>query len=160
MFQPGFQRDAQRESRLGTDSLVPQDPLILGGGTISTDPSNLFVRNSSLTSLKGTSFPIQESRRTAAAATPTPTIQKMGTEMGTKVGTEAPQIKDKDNEEIFLVLPSYAEPYSRKIQRIILAEKQKLCKHKQCNAIFSSIKIRLAFTNNKNIKKLVFRTKI
>ena len=110
-----------------------------------------FVRNSSLTSSKGTSFPIQESRKTAAAAA-TPTIQKMGTEMGTKVGTEAPQIKDKDNEEIFLVLPSYAEPFSRKIRQIILAEKQKMCKHKKYNAIFSSIKIRLAYTNNKNIK--------
>ena len=80
--------------------------------------------------------------------------------MGTKVGAEAPQIKDEDNEEIFLVLPSYAEPHSRKIQQIIHAEKQKLCKHKQYNAIFSCVKIRLAFTNNKSIKKLVVRTKI
>ena len=84
----------------------------------------------------------------------------MGTEMGTKVGTKTPQIKDKNNEEIFLVLPSYAEPFSQKIRQIILAEKQKLCKHKKYNAIFSNIKIRLAYTNNKNIKKLVVRTKI
>ena len=146
------------ENRYRTDTLVPQDPLTLGGGTISTDPSNFLMRNSSLTSSKGTSFPIQESRRTAAAATPT--IQKMGTEMGTKVGTKTSQIKDKNNEEIFLVLPSYAEPHSRKIQQIIQAEKQKLCKHKQYNAIFSYVKIRLAFTNNKSIKNLVVRTKI
>ena len=33
----------QTENRHGTDALVPQDPLILGGGTISTGPSNLFV---------------------------------------------------------------------------------------------------------------------
>ena len=60
-FNPGSTK-MHAENRLGTDTLVPQDPLTLGGGTISTDPSNLFVRNSSLTSLKGTSFPIQESR--------------------------------------------------------------------------------------------------
>ena len=84
----------------------------------------------------------------------------MGTEMGTKVGTKVPPLKDKNNEEIFLVLPSYAEPFSQKIRQIIRAEKQKLCKHKKYNAIFSNIKIRLAYTNNKNIKKLVVRTKI
>jgi len=154
-FTPGS-KEMHTENRLGPNLLVPQDPLTLGGGTISTDPSNIFVRNSSLTSLNGTYFPIQESRRTAAAAAAAIPIQKMGT----KVGAEAPQIKDDNNEEIFLILPSYAEPHSRKIQQIIYAEKQKLCKHKQYKAIFSSVKIRLAFTNNKNIKKLVVRTKI
>ena len=154
-FNPGS-NEMLTENRPETNIPVPLDPLTLGGGTISTDPSNIIVRNSSLTSSKGTSFPNQESRRTAAAATPTPTIQKMGT----KVGPKVPQIKDKNNEEIFLVLPSYAEPFSRKIRQIILAEKQKLCKHKKYNAIFSNVKIRLAYTNNKNIKKLVVRTKI
>ena len=142
-----------RENRLGTDSLVPQDPLILGGGTISTGPSNLFVRNSSLTSSKEFSFPIQESRKTAAA---TSTTQKMGKEVGTKI----PPIKEIKDEDVFLVLPSYAEPFSQKIRQIICAEKQKLCKSKKYNAIFSKVKIRLAYTNNKSIKKLVVRTKI
>ena len=57
-FNPGSNK-SHTENRHGTDTLVPQDPLTLGGGTISTDPSNLLVRNSSLTSSKGISFPIQ-----------------------------------------------------------------------------------------------------
>ena len=160
-FNPGS-KDMHKEIRHGTNIPVPLDPLTIGGGTISNDSSNVFVRNSSLTSSKGISFPNQESRRKAAAAktkptTPTiPTVQKVGT----KVGPEVPQIKDKNNEEIFLVLPSYAEPHSRKIQQIIEAEKQKLCKRKQYDAIFNNVTFRLAFSNNKSIKKLVVRTKI
>ena len=68
-FNPGS-NEMHTENRLGTNTLVPQDPLTLGGGTISTDPSNIPVRNSDLTSLNGTYFPIQESRRTAAATVP------------------------------------------------------------------------------------------
>ena len=127
-----------RENRHGTNSLVPQDPLISGGGTISSGPSNLCVRNSSLTSSKELSFPIQESRRTAAAtprAATTPTKQKMGEEVGSKI----PPIKEIKDEDVFLVLPSFAEKY---------------------NAIFGNTKIRLAFTNDKSIKKLIVRTKI
>ena len=73
---------------------------------------------------------------------------------------KVPQIKDKNNEETFLVLPSYAEPHSRRIQQIIQAEKQKLCKRKHYDAIFNNVKFRLAFSNSKSIKKLVVRTKI
>ena len=80
------------------------------------------MRNSSLTSSKEFSFSIQESRKTAAATSAT---QKMGKEVGTKV----PPINEiKDNEDVFLVLPSYAEPFSQKVRQIICAEKQKLCK--------------------------------
>ena len=35
--------------------------------------------------------------------------------------------KIKDCEDVFLVLPSYAEPFSQQIRQIIFAEKQKLC---------------------------------
>ena len=48
--------------------------------------------------------------------------------MGTEVGTKVPPLKEiKDNEDVFLVLPSYAEPFSQQIRQIIFAEKQKLC---------------------------------
>ena len=93
-FNPGSNM-VHTENRHGTDTLVPQDPLILGGGTISTGPSNLFVRNSSLTSPKELSFPIQESRKTAAAAATT--LHKTSTvqqEVGTKVGTKVPPLKE------------------------------------------------------------------
>jgi len=100
-FNPGS-NEMHTENRLGPNTLVPQDPLTLGGGTISTDPSNLFVRNSSLTSSKEFSFPIQESRKTAAAASTSTstTQQKMGNEVGTKV---PPLDEIKDNEDVFLV---------------------------------------------------------
>ena len=156
-FNPGPNM-VHTEIRHGTDILVPQDPLILGGGTISTGPSNLLVRNSSLTSSKDFAFPIQESRTTAAAATTT--LYKTSAAQQ-EVGTKVPPLNEiKDNEDVFLVLPSYAEPFSQKIRQIICAEKRNLCKQKRYNAIFSKIKIRLAYTNNKSIKKLVVRTKI
>jgi len=42
------------------------------------------------------------------------------------VGTKVPPLDEiKDNEDVFLVLPSYAEPFSQKIRQIIFAEKQK-----------------------------------
>ena len=48
------------------------------------------------------------------------------------MGTKVPPLKEgkneiKDNEDVFLVLPSYAEPFSQQIRQIIFAEKQKLC---------------------------------
>ena len=54
-FNPGF-KEVLKENRLGTDILVPLDPLISGGGTISTGPSNFCVRNSKLTSSKNYLF--------------------------------------------------------------------------------------------------------
>ena len=121
------------------------------------------MRNSRLTSSKDFAFPIQESRTTAAAATAT--LHKTLAAQP-EVGTKVPPLKKeekteiKDDEDVFLVLPSYAEPFAQQIQQIIYAEKQKLCKYKKYNAIFSNIKIRIAYTKNKNIKKLVVRTKI
>ena len=149
-------KEVSKESRLGADILVPLDPLISGGGTISTGPSNFCVRNSKLTSSKELSFPIQESRRTAAA-TPRTTTPKMGEE---EVGSKVPPLKEIKDEDVFLVLPSFAEPFSQNIKQIICHEKKKLCKIKKYNAIFSNTKIRLAFTNNKSVKKLIVRTKI
>ena len=65
---------------------------------------------------------MEESRKTAAAAT---TLHKTST-VQQKVGTKVPPLDEiKDNEDVFLVLPSYAEPFSQKIRQIIFAEKQK-----------------------------------
>ena len=82
-FNPGPNM-VHTEIRHGTDILVPQNPLILGG----------------------------ESRKTAAAAT---TLHKTST-VQQEVGTKVPPLKEgkneiKDNEDVFLVLPSYAEPF-------------------------------------------------
>ena len=77
-----------------------------------------------------------------------------------EVGSKVPPLKEIKDEDVFLVLPSFAEPFSQNIKQIICNEKKKLCKSKKYNAIFSNTKIRLAFTNNKSIKKLIVRTKI
>ena len=46
--------------------------------------------------------------------------------MGNEVGTKVPPLSEiKNNEDVFLVLPSYAEPFSQKIRQIIFSEKQK-----------------------------------
>ena len=80
--------------------------------------------------------------------------------MGKEVGFKIPPIKEIKDEDVFLVLPSFAEPFTQKIRQIICTEKQKLCKIEKYNAIFGNTKIRLAFTNDKSIKKLIVRTKI
>jgi len=68
-----------------------------------------------------------------------------------EVGSKIPLIKEIKDEDVFLVLPSFAEPFSQNIKQIICHEKKKLCKINKYNAIFSNTKIRLAFTNNKSI---------
>ena len=88
-------KEVVKESRLGTDILVPLDPLISGGGTISTGPSNFCVRNSKLTSSKELSSPIQESRRRAAAIPRTTKTPKMGKE---EVGSKVPPLKERRNQ--------------------------------------------------------------
>ena len=104
-------KEVVKENRLGTDILVPLDPLVSGGGTISTGPSNLCVRKSKLASSKELSFPIQESRRRTAS---TPTAAIPGTAKTTpkeKVESKTPPIKEIKDEDVFLVLPSFAEPF-------------------------------------------------
>ena len=160
-FNPGS-KEVRKENRLGADILVPLDPLVSGGGTISTGPSNFCVRNSKLTSSKELSSPIQGSGREAAAIPTAATPRTATAVQKEKVGSKIPpitEVKDKED-EVFLVLPSFAEPFSQNIKQIICHEKKKLCKHKKYNAIFSNTKIRLAFTNNKSVKKLIVRTKI
>ena len=64
------------------------------------------------------------------------------------------------NSDVFLVLPSYAEKHSREIKQIITNEKLKLCKSNYYNEIFENVNIKIAYSNSKNIKKLIVRTKL
>ena len=61
---------------------------------------------------------------------------------------------------MYLVLPSYAEPHKNTIKKILDAEKAKLCMNSQIKKCFDAIEFKIAFTNSKNIKQLIVRTKI
>ena len=58
-----------------------------------------------------------------------------------------------------LVLPSYAEPHKNTIKKILDAEEAKLCLNSQIKKCFDAIEFKIAFTNSKNIKQLIVRTK-
>ena len=60
----------------------------------------------------------------------------------------------------FLFLPSYAEKYTSTISTIIAKEKEKLCSNSYYNSIFSNIKFNIAYTNDRNIKNMIVRTKL
>ena len=61
---------------------------------------------------------------------------------------------------LYLVLPSYAEPQKKAIKKIIADEKAKLCSNSLFKNIFTSIDFQIAFSNSKNIKQIIVRTKI
>jgi len=61
---------------------------------------------------------------------------------------------------MYLVLPSFAEPHKHTIKKILEAEKAKLRINSQVRKCFDAIEFKLAFTNSKNIKQLIVRTKI
>ena len=61
---------------------------------------------------------------------------------------------------IYLVMPSYAEPHKKEIRNILQKEKAKLCSNKTFLKVFENVDFNIAFSNSKNIKKLVVRTKL
>ena len=60
----------------------------------------------------------------------------------------------------FFILPSYAEKYKSTISTIIAKEKEKLCSNSYYNSIFSNVKFNIAYTNDRNIKNMIVRTKL
>ena len=61
---------------------------------------------------------------------------------------------------MYLVLPSYTEPQSEAIKKLIADEKTKLCSNSLFKHVFANIDFRIAFANSKNIKKLILSTKV
>ena len=59
-----------------------------------------------------------------------------------------------------LVMPSYAEPHKKEIRNILQKEKAKVYSNKTFLKVFENIDFIIAFSNSKNIKKLVVRTKL
>ena len=71
-----------------------------------------------------------------------------------------PSNENNESRNVFLVLPSYAEKHSKEIKQIIASEKCKLCSNKYYNEIFNNVDINIAYSNSRNIKKLIVRTKL
>ena len=61
---------------------------------------------------------------------------------------------------MYLIMPSYAEPYKQEIKHIIQQEKKKLCNNKTFKNVFKNVDFSLAFANSKNIKQIGVRTKL
>ena len=66
----------------------------------------------------------------------------------------------EESSSIYLILPSYAEKHKSNINKIIAKEKQKLCSNMFYNSIFSNVNFNIAFTNDRNVKNLIVRTKL
>ena len=61
---------------------------------------------------------------------------------------------------MYLVMPSYVEPHKKEIKEILQKEKATLCSNKTFQKVFENVDFNFAFSNNKNIKKLIVRTKL
>ena len=70
------------------------------------------------------------------------------------------QKAETQQKNIYLVVPSYAEPHKKEIRNILQKEKAKLCSNKTFLKVFENIDFNIAFSNSKNIKKLTVRTKL
>ena len=142
--------------RRGTETLVPEGPLILGGGTTSESPSINFVQDFGPPPLsKENTFLNQEPRATATATTTThqtTAALQVGKKTSSLKRSAVPNDDFSTNIDVFLILPCCAEKNSSEIKQIIANEKLKLCKSNFYNEIFRNVNIKIAYSNSKNIK--------
>ena len=149
----------------GNKTLFPMEPNRGLGGTISSLNYNHQELQCKPFNIEIPEIPdviTQEAVRKSAAAATTTTQQK------TAVLQEA-RISDGNSKRwndpikpsnMYLVLPSYTEPQSEAIKKIIADEKTKLCSNSLFKQLFANIDFKIAFANSKNIKKLIVRTKM
>ena len=69
-------------------------------------------------------------------------------------------VEGHDSTILYLAMPSYAEPFKREIKQILLKEKKILCSSKTYQTVFENIDFNIAFSNSKNIKQMIVRTKV
>ena len=77
---------------------------------------------------------------------------------GRKLNKEAAESRKKST--LYLTIPSYAEAHKKEIKEILQNEKAKLCSNKTFSKVFENVDFNIAFSNSKNLKKLIVRTKI
>jgi hypothetical protein len=68
--------------------------------------------------------------------------------------------ENQKTQNIYWVMPSYAEPFKETIMQILEEQKINLCKNKTFEKVFSNVSFKIAFANSKNIKQLIVRTKV
>ena len=98
----------------------------------------------------------------AAATAATTTLQKTASSEEARISDgDAKRWNDPSKpSNMYLVLPSYTEPQSKAIKKLIADEKTKLCSNSLFKQLFANIDFKIAFANSKNIKKLIVRTKV
>ena len=67
---------------------------------------------------------------------------------------------ESQNQTMYLVKPSYAEPHKKEIKEIRHQEKATLCSDKTFQKVFENVDFNIAFSNSKNIKKIIIKTKL
>ena len=106
-------------------------------------------------------FYLQEETAIAAAATTTTkTMAREVMEKTERGGGTLKAVEDQVSTVMYLVMPSYAEPFKTEIKQILLKEKNTLCSIKTYKKVFENIEFNIAFSNSKNIKQLIVRTKV
>ena len=98
---------------------------------------------------------LQEAATTSAAET----IARKVVEKKERGGRTMNAAESHDSTIMYLVMPSYAEPYKKEIKQILLKEKRNLCSSKTFQKVFEDIDFNIAFSNSKNIKQMLVRTK-
>jgi len=93
---------------------------------------------------------------TSIAALQTPLPEEARMSDGTNKRWNDPEAPSN----MYLVLPSYTEPQKTAIKKLIAEEKEKLCSNSLFKQLFANIDFKIAFSNSKNIKKLIVRTKV
>ena len=135
------------------------------GGTISGLYYNLQELQCKPCNIENHDVITQETVRIsaeAAATAATTTLQKTAISEEARISDgDAKRWKDPSKpSNMYLVLPSYTEPQSKAINKLIADEKAKLCSNSLFKQVFANIDFRIAFANSKNIKKLIVRTKV
>ena len=155
----------------GMRNIFPMEPHRPIGGTISGHHYN--QEKTRLIPTLNTSV-IQESIWNTPPAT---ILQKAAATFAASASPTSKNLAEKETMEVcgrrkineaekltssvmYLVLPSFAEPHKHTIKKILEAEKAKLRINSQVRKCFDAIEFKLAFTNSKNIKQLIVRTKI
>ena len=129
-------------------------PLRLGG-TLSVNPYCNVQESGALYSKDSTNVNQGSSRAAATTTTKKKMVEKVPLKRSAALYEE--------NSNIFLILPSYAAKHKVRIREILTQEKEKLCSNKKYNQIyiiFSDVQFKIAYTNDRNIKNMIVRTKL
>ena len=160
-----YQTDSNRDID-GNKTLFPMEPNRGLGSTISGLDYNLQELQCKPCNIEIPDILTQEkvrvpSEASEAAAKSIPTsIPPLPEEARMSDGSNKRWNDPEVPSDMYLVLPSYTEPHKNTIKKLIAEEKEKLCSNSLFKQLFANIDFKIAFSNSKNIKKLIVRTKV